>query len=299
MLRTLTSLGLVFSLSSLAAVAAAEPAPVVGGSSVPYGTWPDVVAVLGRDAACTGTLIAPDVVLTAGHCIEMNPVEVIVDTVDFGKPGGDRIKVKWSRAYPDWEHRYDVGIVMLDHVARPAPRPIAAVCTANARVTPGAKVQVVGFGLTTRSGTGFNTRLHQAAIPVADATCADDASCEPSIAPNGEFIAGGDGSDACFGDSGGPAMIDSGHGFAVAGVVSRGLALPGAPCGNGGVYVRADKVVAWIQNVTGRRLARTTCDRPGDAPDSAEDDAGGCSTGGGSEVGALALVLVVLRRRRR
>lgn len=292
---------------SLAASAAADPAPVVGGSSVPHGKWPDVVAVLGRDAACTGTLIAPDVVLTAGHCIEINPVEVIVDTIDFGNPGGDTIKVKSARAYPDWEHSYDVGVVILDHVARPAPRAIAAACTQTAHLTDGAKVQVVGFGLTTRAGTGFNTKLHQAAIPVADASCSDPSSCETSVMPGGEFIAGGDGKDACFGDSGGPAFIDSSDGLVVAGVVSRGLALPGAPCGNGGVYVRADKVAAWIEKVTGRKLARSTCDRPGDAPEATatDADAGGCAAGGGGGGGAAIVLcalgagfLVGFRRRR-
>src|SRR6185312_1903971 len=35
--------------------------PVVGGTNVPPGQWPDTVAVLAENAMCTGTLIAPDV----------------------------------------------------------------------------------------------------------------------------------------------------------------------------------------------------------------------------------------------
>src|SRR6188508_2660685 len=42
--------------------------PIIGGTSAPAGKWPDTVAVLGPQSACSGTLIAPDVVLTAGHC---------------------------------------------------------------------------------------------------------------------------------------------------------------------------------------------------------------------------------------
>src|SRR5512138_3522047 len=53
------------------------PAPIVGGSEVPAGKWPDAVAVLGAQGSCTGTLIAPTVVLTAGHCAEANPTRVI------------------------------------------------------------------------------------------------------------------------------------------------------------------------------------------------------------------------------
>jgi secreted trypsin-like serine protease len=300
MLRTISCLCLLSSIA-LADPSPADPAPIIGGTTVPLGRWPDVVAVLGRDAECTGTLIAPDVVLTAGHCIETNPVEVIVGSVDLGAAGGDAIKVKWSRAYPDWEHRYDVGVVVLEHVARPKPRTIAAACTANDLLPASKTVEVVGFGLTTRTGTGDNTRLHQVALPIVDATCASDPSCERSVAPNGEFTAGGHGGDSCFGDSGGPAYLDTPDGPVLVGVVSRGLALPGAPCGNGGVYVRADKVVAWIQSVTGRKLSRTSCDRRADDPGAGEGDDGGCSTTGGSEIGGLvgiALFLVIRRRSR-
>ena len=103
-------------------------------------------------------------------------------------------------------------------------------------------------------------------------------------------------------------MIDTPHGLAVAGVVSRGLALPGAPCGNGGVYVRADKVVAWIQAVTGRKLARVGCEGRGDQADpeiepadQGGEDTGGCAAAGQGAGGLLIPVgalLVAIRRRR-
>src|SRR5258708_380202 len=123
MLRIISSLVFVSVMSS---VAIAGEAPVVGGSRVPLGKWRAVVAVLAPDAACSGTLVAPDVVLTAGHCIGIHPVEVRVDTVDYADGTGDRIAVKSARAYPSWDSRFDVGVIMLDHVARPRPVPVAA-----------------------------------------------------------------------------------------------------------------------------------------------------------------------------
>jgi uncharacterized protein (TIGR03382 family) len=280
---------------------------VVGGSQVPRGRWPDVVAVLLRNGVCTGTLVAPDVVLTAAHCIAGEPYEVVVDTIDYARPGGERIRVAWARAYPSWEYRYDVGVLMLDQPATFAkPRVVTSACTARALLTPGRRVEIVGFGLATVEGLDSNTRLHQASVPVTDPTCARDPACNPDVAPHGEFTAGGHGADSCFGDSGGPVYIDTqdGHGHALVGIVSRGLALPAAPCGNGGVYVRVDKVISWIQSVTGRKLDRTSCRGSGDEDPSLDEPAsdGGCSAGASTGIAAVLILLLsawLLSRRDR
>lgn len=303
---------LVLSLSS-AAVALTAPsaafasgleAPVVGGTPVRAGEWPDTVAVLASNAMCSGTLIAPDVVLTAGHCIETHPKLVVVGSVDLAKPAGTAIAVKSATAYPSWRSSYDVGVLVLDHAAPAKPRAIASACTVKEHLAVGEKVHVVGFGLTTESGEGTNTRLHEAMIPIVDPTCYRDPYCQSSIAPGGEFTAGGDGVDACFGDSGGPIYIDTKAGPALIGVVSRGEAMIGEPCGGGGVYVRADAVVSWIQKTTGRKLTRSACDEPADADgtdgsDAPPDDGemGGCSAGreavgGGALLGLLVLTVI-------
>ena len=276
-----------------ASTALAAPAPVVGGTTVPEGAWPDAVAVLAQSAACTGTLIAPDVVLTAGHCIEVAPVEVIVAATDYAQPGGEVIRVKSATAYPNWRDTYDVGVLVLERASATPPRAIASACTAEQLVT-GAKVRVVGFGLTTQAGTGDNTKLHQAQLTVVDPTCTTEAACASAVAPHGEFVAGGGGKDACFGDSGGPIYL----GDALIGVVSRGMAVAGKPCGGGGIYVRADAVAGWIERVTKRKLTRASCDKAdGETP---ADGGTGCSAGAGTAAAPFALLgLALVRRRRR
>jgi secreted trypsin-like serine protease len=285
-------------LAPTAAFAGALQAPVVGGTSAKVGEWPDAVAVLANDAMCTGTLIAPDVVLTAGHCIETNPVEVIVGSVELTKPGGMAIKVKSATAYPRWQHSYDVGVLVLEHAAPVMPRTVASKCSVSEHLVDGAKVHVVGFGLTTEDGTGMNTRLHEAMLPIDDATCTNDPACEPAVAPGGEFTAGGNGVDACFGDSGGPIYLDTMHGPVLVGVVSRGEAAIGKPCGGGGVYVRADAVVPWIEKTTGRKLTRSTCDSPadgeGDGTGDGAGDTGGCQVGRGLVGGGALVGLIIL-----
>lgn len=300
---------LAFSILAGASAAVASPAvPVVGGKPVAAGVYPDVVAVLAHDGACTGTLVAPDVVLTAGHCTtEITPEYVVVDTVDYGREGGEVIPVKQAIGYPDWEHAYDVGAVVLAHPAKAKPRAVARAC--NAPVAPASgglpKVTVAGFGLTTKAGTGDNSKLNAAALRVTDPDCTQTFGCNAAIAPDGEFAAGGGGTDSCFGDSGGPAFVDVGGGAqALFGVVSRGVySQHNDPCGTGGIYVRADKVVAWVEKTTGRKLTRASCAgdaKADDVADDAADGAGGCSAGGAEALlGTVALLPGFVWRRRK
>lgn len=302
----LASLSLVLLSSAAVAAPSGSPVPapekqissVVGGTPVPEGKWRDVVLVVGRDSTCTGTLIAPDIVLTAGHCVESEPYEVRTDTVDYSAPGGDRIPVKWSRAYPDWEHKYDVGVIMLEHVALGRPRMIAPACAAKAGLREGAMLHLVGFGMIAPS-IDTNTQLREVDLRVVDPTCTSDEGCQASVAPHGEFLAGGGGTGSCFGDSGGPVFLTTADGPALVGVVSRGLAELGTGCADGGIYVRADKVVSWLQSVTGVDFDPSTCEVPAD--EGGEAETGGCSTGGGGGglIGVgLVLGIALLRPRR-
>lgn len=280
--------------------------PVVGGKPVKPGDWPDVVAVLTEDGGlCSGTLLGADLVLTAGHCIGGRPYEVIVGSVDLARPDGDRRAVKWSKAYPNWENRYDVGVVMLENPVATKQRAIAERCTSGKRdrLQAGTRLQVVGFGLTTKTATDNNTRLNAATIEVVDGLCSRDEACKEDIAPGGELTAGGHGADACFGDSGGPLYISTSHGPALLGVVSRGLASWAEPCGEGGVFVRVERVATWIEEVTGRKLDRVECDMPADEDAATAAEAGGgCNAGGllGSGLGIVyaAFCIAALRRAR-
>src|SRR5262245_7611520 len=66
---------------------------VVGGTPPHGGEWPDAVAVLGTNGTCSGTLIARDVVLTAGHCTGVSPQQVIANTIDYSQDAGVRVRV--------------------------------------------------------------------------------------------------------------------------------------------------------------------------------------------------------------
>src|SRR5205823_13940146 len=121
--------------------------------------------------------------------------------------------------------------------------------------------------------------------------------------PGGELVAGGAGTDSCFGDSGGPVYLDTPRGAVVIAAVSRGVDNAATPCGGGGIYVRTDKVVAWLEATTGKPGAKVECGPVPSGSGSSADDAdvtGGCSAArdAGLAVIVLAIVLALRRPRR-
>ncbi|HEY3806072.1 MAG TPA: trypsin-like serine protease [Kofleriaceae bacterium] len=280
----------------------ASLARVVGGSAVAPGEFPDVVLVAGWTGLCSGTLIAPDVVLTAGHCTEIDPQAVLVGSVDYGAPAGDLVPIASVTAYPDWQHAFDVAVVVLAKpVEAVAPRPIASGCGPH----DGDDARVIGFGLDDPGGSGASTALETAIVAIDDAECTTDPACRAALAPGGELVAGGRGVAACYGDSGGPLLADTADGGeALFGVVSRATdGSAGAPCSGATVYERADgdAIVAWIEATTGRTVARAPCATALDA----DAPGGGCAVCSESGLVGAAVPLVtvmlagVLRRRRR
>jgi secreted trypsin-like serine protease len=281
-------------LLAAALVAAASPAhaettdpaedPIIGGTASPPGKWPDAVAVLGAGGSCTGTLIAPDVVLTAGHCAPVNPTRVIANTVNYNAPGGVTATVKSITAYPNSQSTYDVAVVVLTTpITGVTPRKLGTTCTFQQGYAAGTQVHLVGFGSTSVQGGGTNTALNEVTAPVIDPQCTTGNGCRTSVAPGGEFTVGGNGKDTCFGDSGGPVYLDTPRGTVVIGAVSRGFDNSANPCGDGGIYVRTDKIATWIETTTGKQISKDVCNTT--PPGNGGGSGSGTGTGGGDGTG--------------
>jgi secreted trypsin-like serine protease len=237
---------------------AATATPVIGGTNAPQGKWPDVAAVnFAGSQGCTGTLVAPTVVLTAGHCVTPPaPDSVLLGTASLARPAdGETIPIRMSIEYPNSQQTIDVGILVLDRAAREMPRAIAS-GWARFEIVNGAPVQFVGFGTIDKMGSQPTTILQEATSTITDFDCSVMIGCNAPAKPNGELGAGGMGIDTCPGDSGGPMYLPTSFGTFLAGVTSRSYDNATVACSEGGIYERPDKIVDWIDQMTGVKVAR-------------------------------------------
>ena len=233
-------------------------APVIGGHDAVAGKWPDVAAIndSSGEQGCTGTLIAPTVVLTAQHCLDINPSAVVIGATSLARPSeGEVIPVIRDVGYPNGFRSFDVAILILQRPSTITPRKIAS-GWASVDIKNGATASIVGYGAVDRDSLVYKDELQEAEVPITDADCTTSVGCNALAKPAGELGAGGMGIDTCEGDSGGPLYITSDLGTFLAGVTSRGYDDNQFTCSEGGIYARPDKIVAWIEKEAGVPVAR-------------------------------------------
>ena len=162
---------------------------------------------------CTGTLIAPDAVLTAAHCIVPGTRSV---AVIFGEEGSTvNLFARTVHVHPKYipisaENTFaavnDVAIIKLRQTSEVAPLPILA----QQEVSDGDEMAIFGYGLDEEGTLDFED-LKSGEMRIASVT-------EDHIIANFD----GDGSNTCQGDSGGPAVLSTSQGPALIGVTSSG-----------------------------------------------------------------------------
>jgi len=292
-------------------VAAVDRPAIVGGAVASGSEAPEVAALFVADLyGCSGVLIAPDLVLSAGHCWSATTAEksVILGASDY-ESDGERIVVVEDWRMPDHLETFDVAVFALERPATAAPARLVGACEADEVLYDGVMATIYGYGATDVDAKVETTALHRATIPVADHDCSEpDRGCRTAVAPGGELRAGGDGVDTCVGDSGGPLFVDTPDGRALAGVTSRSSLPAATDCGSGGLYVRADAIADWIEATTGRTLEPAPCtpstEDPG--PPGAPSDTGiappegcGCRSPAPLSPGLALVALLTARARGR
>lgn len=249
-------------------------ASVIGGNAPSIAEYPWLAFIKGETElfpgtgtvpfSCTGTVVAPRVVLTAGHCIEeegeyaTNPASgyrVTTGIADVSKRTSANVSsVSRVMFYPSFlsaKVQLDSGLLIL---SAPVSAPALALATPgdSALLVGGTPISIAGWGLTHPRARSVPTVLRAGGLLLqSPAYCKRHATAfphEPFYSAAGDLCAL-DRPDhtvsGCFGDSGGPAIAKRADGTPV----EVGIIVGGGPeCSRTipNLYTRVDRISAWV-----------------------------------------------------
>ena len=269
---------------SAPALAADDNEMIVGGHPADEGKYPWQVRIYStmddNVGFCGGSIIAPQWVLTAAHCL-LDTQKVVVGFGSTDRTKTTKIESEKVIVHPDYikGEKADVGLIKLKRPIPDAPAVVVADPVVDNSVdVPGATVTVTGWGaiwdfqafqnsvdvmagrrsvsarkLLDQNELNAPRKLHEVDIEVIDpGECKSvykSLQVPAFTVGDTEICATGPsgGKDSCFGDSGGPLVAPASN--VARGYVQVGIVSWGPQCGNPlypGVYTRVSSFTDWI-----------------------------------------------------
>uniref|UniRef100_A0A3Q0QXI1 Plasminogen n=1 Tax=Amphilophus citrinellus TaxID=61819 RepID=A0A3Q0QXI1_AMPCI len=223
---------------------------IVGGCVSKAHSWPWQISLRTSTGIhfCGGTLIDPQWVLTAAHCLERSTrpsaykVLLGIHTERATESSKQERGLEKMVLGPNGA---DIALLKLDRPVLLSDKVQPACLPEKDHIVPsGTECYVTGWGET--QGTGGEGILKETGFPVIENRVCNRPAYLNGRVKDHEMCAGNieGGTDSCQGDSGGPLVCYAQNSFVLQGVTSWGLG-----CANAmkpGVYARVSKFVDWI-----------------------------------------------------
>jgi uncharacterized protein (TIGR03382 family) len=227
---------------------------------------------------CTATLVAPDVGLTAAHCLKEPPFGSLGFTLDIDASNGtdEVVEIKFAHMHPDFDDRVDpfvdlairndIGVFVLERPMTGAFIEQIDELGLETIVDPGNELAMCGYGWPSYQSGSLGLKR--------------DANVLVDRTDNFEFSTVPSNPQPCNGDSGAPLFVDTPDGRRIVGVVSRAMGRS-ERCDTGAIITRVGPYAQWIAFASADRTE-------------------GCNAGGAvSLLPLVAWALFVPGRRRR
>lgn len=262
----LGALAIALLAPTFAQASSGAQASIIGGDVASIADFPSLAYIVATHSkregfACTGSVIAPRVILTAAHCVEnlelggFTPANEYAVATGRATPrqsgGGEVLAVSETHVFPGFDPGTTHGDAALLVLATPTvapPLPLAS-ATDSALYAGGTQVTLVGWGLTDpRARSAPESLLTTSSVVLSPGACkARTHSFYPPYSSVLQMCTTDPPDHAnggCFGDSGGPAIAHRPDGSPVEiGIVSTG----GPECSTRlpNIFTRADLISTW------------------------------------------------------
>lgn len=238
---------------------------VIGGNPVGQNTWPSVVAIKTNSNGgflCGGTLITPEWVLTAAHCIKgevqglyyeysTNDIVVFSGTTKLDSKNGQNTRVRRIVVHPNYNTKNGANDLALLRLEKKLANETIPLYT-NA-YSPSTAAIVVGWDASNPKFNNFYAKntyslmMLQVTLPiVSNEICNLPKSYNGRVLDSMLCAGDHDGKrDSC--DSGNPLFIRENNSYYQLGVSSMGDGC--AKPGKYGIYTRISNYINWIQQI--------------------------------------------------